>query len=132
MAMQRIPEMKRRFILLDAYERFTEKETLCLRESNFDEALRVQGKKSKLISELAVLDDGDSLSENESQEFNRRLADLKRIEEENAQLLGQMQGENRSQAKSLSKQVSAVSNIQRAYGNSGGKPMSEGGLQDKA
>ena len=101
--------MKRRFILLDAYERFTEKETLCLRESNFGEAVRVQGNKSKLIRELANLDERDNLSEKEVKEFNRRLADLERTESENAQLLDQMQGENRMKARSLSKQVSAVS-----------------------
>ena len=124
--------MKRRFILLDAYERFTEKETLCLRESNFDEAVRVQGKKSKLIRELANLDERDELSEKEVQEFNRRLADLERNESENAQLLDQMQGENRMKARSLSKQVSAISGIQKAYGKSCGKPMTEGGLEGRA
>lgn len=124
--------MKRRFILLDAYERFTEKETLCLRESNFDEAARVQGKKSKLIRELANLEERDNLSEKEVQEFNRRLADLERNESENAQLLDQMQGENRMKARSLSKQVSAISGILKAYGKSCGKPMTEGGLEGRA
>ena len=124
--------MKRRFILLDAYERFTEKETLCLRESNFDEAVRVQGKKSKLIRELANLDERDKLSEKEVQEFNRRLANLERTESENAQLLDQMQGENRIKVRSLSKQVSAVTGIQKADGKSGGKPMTESGLEGKA
>lgn len=124
--------MKRRFILLDAYERFTEKETLCVKESNFDEALRVQDKKSKLIRELADLDDAGALDEKERQEFNRRLADLERIELENSRILEAMQGENRSQARSLSKQVLAVSSIQKAYGGSGSKPFTEGGLEGKA
>jgi len=124
--------MKRRFILLDAYERFTEKETLCLKESNFDEALRIQGKKSKITRELADLDDADSLSRKESQEFNRRLADLERIELENSQLLERVQAENRSQARALSKRLLAVSSIQKAYGSAVGKPTTEGGLEGKA
>ncbi|GEM_PF-906224 len=132
LARQWVPKMKRRFILLDAYERFTEKETLCLKESNFDEALRLQGKKSKIIRELADLDDAERLSEEKRQEFNRRLADLERIESENGQLLERMQSENRSQVRSLSKRVLAVSSIQKAYGSSGGKATTERGLEGKA
>ena len=124
--------MKRRFILLDAYERFTEKEALCLKESNFKAAHKIQEKKSKLIRELSVLDDLNSIDEAERRDFNQRIEDLERIEAENAQLLDQMQGENRMKARSLSKQVSAVSGIQKAYGSSRGKPMTEGGLKGKA
>ena len=123
--------MKRRFILLDAYERFTEKETLCLRESNFDEAVRVQGNKSKLIRELANLDERDNLSEKEVKEFNRRLRILSEPSRKMLSFWNKCR-ENRMKARSLSKQVSAVSGIQKAYGKSGGKPMTEGGLEGKA
>lgn len=122
---------KRRFTLLEAYERFTEKETLCIRESNFEEVRSLQEKKGKLIRELGILEDAELIEDNERQDFDRRLVELGRIEEANGQLLDKMQRQNRSNARSLAKQVSPVARIQKAYGGSD-RPAVQRGLEGKA
>ncbi len=110
--------MEKRFVLLAAYEDLTEKETFCIKEANFDEIRKVQGKKLKLLGEMDALGDRDRLRPEEKEDFNNRVERLQIREKENEERLNLLMGQNRSELKSLSKHASSVSQIRKAYGSS--------------
>ena len=108
---------RKRFVLLGAVEDLTEKETFCLKEANFEKAVEVQAKKARLIGELKRLEDHESLSQSEKDEFNSRLDRLLVCENKNEMALEQLKTDNRSQFKTMSKHSSSVSKIRKAYGS---------------
>ncbi len=124
--------MRKRFILLSAYEELTEKESFCINELNFQEISKVQGKKLKLIGELESLNDHESLSRDEKDNFNARIEHLQIVEKENEKRLGSMKDENRLRFKSLSKHVRSASKIRKAYGSASSPRLQTRALKDKA
>lgn len=125
-------EMRKRFVLLGAYETLTEKETFCLKEANFDAVSTVQAKKARLLSKLQSLEDHDALGAGEKEEFNGRLQRLRECEKRNDALLEVLKEENRTQFKSLSKRVNSASQVRKAYGSAANADGSSRSLKDKA
>jgi len=124
--------MEKRFVLLAAYEDLTEKETFCIKEANFEEIRKVQGKKLKLLGEMDALEDGDRLRPEEKEGFNDRIQRLQIREKENEERLNLLMGENRSEMKSLSKHASSVSQIRKAYGSAFSREAPKRSLKGKA
>lgn len=125
-------EMRKRFVLLSAYETLTAKESFCIKEANFEAIGRVQAKKSKLLGQLEKLTDQDLLTTEERVDFNDRIERLQIEEKENEGLLTLLKKENRTKFKSLSKHVSSVSKIRKAYGSASSPSIPSRALKDKA
>ncbi len=125
-------EPRKRFVLLDAYEALTEKETFCINEANFEEISRVQAKKSKLLAELESLSDTPLLDEKEISEFNQRIDTLRERETSNSLRLDGLMKENREQFRDLSKRANSASQIRRAYGSASNPAAPNRSLKNKA
>jgi hypothetical protein len=104
----------KRLTLLSAYEELTRKEGLCVREENFDPLPSLQGKKAVLLESLSALS-REGIDDAERQEFNQRLAELKRQEDENAALLGRKMEANREECRKLGQNASSASKLRKAY-----------------
>lgn len=120
----------RRFILLSAYEDFTRRETVCIREEDFDRLESLQSKKEKVIAELSGL--ADSPTDTERADFNRRIEALLESERSNEALLTEKMASNRQAYRKLTANAVAANKLRRAYGPANDRPASPGNLQGRA
>lgn len=121
----------KRLTLLSAYEELTRKEGLCIREENFAPLPSLQSKKAVLLESLQSLP-RDGIDEAERQEFNERLAELKRQEDENAALLGQKMEANREEFRKLGQNASSASKLRKAYASQARGEEDPGSLKGHA
>lgn len=118
-------------ILLEAYEDLTSKETLCLKEGNFDGVLRAQKKKALLFQGLEELQ-GTPLRDEDRAAVRRRLEHLKEQEAANSAELQRRMKENREELKKLSANASSASKLRRAYAKPDVADRDASGLEGKA
>ncbi len=117
---------------LQAYEELTCKETLCLREENFDALLATQAKKARLLDGLAQLAE-TPFKAGEAEQFKAKISALQRQEAENAAVLEEKMRVNREQHKALSRSAKSSVSALRAYGRPDPQPPAASStLKDKA
>lgn len=117
-------------VLLAAYEEFTRKESVSLREENIEHMLKIQGKKAKVVAELETL--RDEVEEAETVAFNRRVAALLLQEEENGKLLAAKIASNRIEFRKLSRSSVSASKFKQAYAAPIDRSAVHGSLKDRA
>lgn len=100
-------------VLLAAYEDFTRRESVSLRDENFELLAKLQGKKAKVIEQLRGLEDSPSPSE--AEDFKTRVAALLEQEEANSRLLQQKMSANREAYRKLSQNAISANKLRRAY-----------------
>lgn len=120
----------RRTTLLSAYEDFTRRETMCLKDENFELLAKIQDKKSKVIEELQSLD--DQPDEAEKRDFNQRLEKLLEQERANEALLAEKMVNNRAEYRNLTKRSASASKLRRAYAPTTEKNTSQSSLKGRA
>lgn len=120
----------RRSTLLSAYEDFTRRETVCLKDEDFELLAKVQDKKVKVIAELQSLE--DSPDEAEKHDFNRRLEVLVELEKANEATLTQKMANNRQELRNLTKRSASATKLRRAYAPSGEKKSGQSSLEGRA
>lgn len=120
----------RRLVLLAAYEDFTRRESVSLRDENFELLGQLQDKKSKVAAELSALADEPDAAERE--DFERRIAQLLEKEEDNARLLAQKMASNRQELRQLSKNSVSANNLKRTYAAPIDRSRTSGTLKDRA
>ncbi|EDY81633.1 hypothetical protein VDG1235_1251 [Verrucomicrobiia bacterium DG1235] len=116
--------------LLAAYEDFTRRETVCLREGNFEPMLRLQEKKAKVIAEFALLEAGTSKEENE--DISRRISVLQAREESNALILKEKIAGNRQEVRKLTLNAISANKLRRVYSAPADRSLSSGTLKGRA
>ncbi len=105
--------LSRRMVLLAAYEDFTRRESVSLRDENFELMLKLQDKKAKVVEQLASLDGAPSQAEVE--DFRNRIAILLKQEESNSRLLKEKMAANREEYRKLSRNSVSASKFRRTY-----------------
>lgn len=120
----------RRFILLSAYEDFTRRETVCIREDNFERLETVQSKKAKVIEELSILE--DTPTEDERSQFNKRIEVLLESERANEAMLKEKIASNRQAYRKLSASAVAANKLRKTYGPTYDTLPSQGNLKGRA
>ncbi len=105
----------KRLAALRAYEELSLKESLCLREENYEGLLATQGKMKLLMDGLLALR-GQALGPGEAGEYDACLERLRAAEAANAALLAERMAGNREQFRALSKSASSGVGALRAYG----------------
>lgn len=125
-------ESRKEFILLEAYERQTNKETFCLSEENLEGVLEAQRKKASMIEELQRLKAKRVLSDKDKAEFDRRVKALIEQESENAETLERLMAENRNAAKKIAKKSASASKFRDVYGTSKHSKSAPRSLRDRA
>lgn len=123
-------QLSRRMVLLAAYEDFTRRETVSLRDDKFELMLKLQDKKAKVLSELDRLQDLPDASETES--FNSRISILLKQEEENEKLLELKKAVNRQEYRKLSQNAVSANKLRRAYSAPVDRSIAPGSLKGKA
>ena len=126
-----MPErLSRRMALLSAYEDFTRREGVSLRDENFELMLKLQDKKAKVIAELEKL--SETASENELSEFKRRIEILLAEEAKNSDLLAQKMSSNRRDFRKLSRSSVSANKLKNVYAAPIDRSPVRGSLTDKA
>ncbi|MDQ8186173.1 hypothetical protein [Pelagicoccus sp. SDUM812002] len=120
----------RRMVLLAAYEDFTRRESVSLRDENFELLKKLQDKKAKVIEQMALLQDTPNKSD--AEDFNQRLSELQKQEEANSSLLQQKMLSNRQELKKLSQNTISANKLRRAYAASSDRPSASGTLKGRA
>lgn len=120
----------RRMILLAAYEDFTRRETVCLREDNIDSMLALQKKKGKVLVELGKVE-GDA-SEEEKADFARRISALQEQEESNARFIAEKIAANRQEYRRLSQNSLSANKLRRTYYAPSDNAIASGELKGRA
>ena len=122
----------KRMVALLAYEELTLKETLCLKEENYDGLLRTQSKKAKLLDGLAKLNDVP-LAAGEATRYAELLQALQQQESANAELLAKRMQTNRSQLRGLTRSGNSGVSALKAYGRPDNPPLDRSAnLKDRA
>ncbi len=105
--------LSRRMVLLAAYEDFTRRESVSLRDENFELMLKLQDKKAKVVEQLTSLDGAPTQAE--AEDFRNRIAILLEQEESNNRLLEEKMAENREEYRKLSRNSVSASKFRRTY-----------------
>ncbi|MBK1880464.1 hypothetical protein [Pelagicoccus mobilis] len=105
--------LSRRMVLLAAYEDFTRRETVSLREENFELMLKVQDKKAKVIAELETITDAPA--EEERSEFKSRIEALLLQEAKNTEMLSDKMASNRQEHRRLSRNTVSANKFRSVY-----------------
>lgn len=122
--------LSRRMALLAAYEDFTRREGVSLRDENFELMLKLQDKKAKVVAELGKLD--EETSPTELADFNSRVDALLKEEARNARLLDQKMSENRAQFRKISRSSVSANKLRNVYAAPIDRSPVRGTLTDKA
>lgn len=116
--------------LLAAYEDFTRRESVSLRDGNFELMLKLQDKKAKVIAQLSSLDDSPNPADTEN--FNSRIAALLEQEQVNGELLEQKMSANRQEYRRLTLNAISANKLRRAYSAPAARPAQPGSLKGRA
>lgn len=116
--------------LLAAYEELTRKETVCLKEANWEPMLKTQAKKAKLVEGISK--HTAELLLDERTQFNKRIASLQIKEAENAKTLAEKMKDNRELYRQITQRTKSGSKAIRAYGQPEGTPSRKISLTDRA
>lgn len=122
--------LSRRMVLLAAYEDFTRRESVSLRDENFDLLIKLQEKKAKVIAQFADLEGPPE--ESEVVDFRRRISVLLEEERANASLLDEKMKENRMEHRRLSKNTVSANKFRRAYAAPVDRSVVPGQLKGRA
>ncbi len=122
--------LSRRQVLLAAYEDFTRRESVSLRDDNFELLAKLQDKKAKVLAAMAELT--DSPSEAEKEDFNQRLAVLLEQEQANGRLLQEKQIANRQEYRKLTQNAVSANKLRRAYAAPVERKAAPGSLKGRA
>lgn len=122
--------LSRRLALLAAYEDFTRREGVSLRDENFELTRKLQEKKSKVVAELQSLD--EPASEEEQAAFKRRVDALLQQETANADLLAEKMTGNREELRKLSRSSVSANKLRNTYAAPIDRSPVRGALTDKA
>lgn len=117
-------------ILLAAYEDFTRRETVCLREDNIETMLELQKKKAKVLKELSVAE--VEASEAEKADFARRISVLQGQEESNARMIAEKIAANRQDYRRLSQNTLSANKLRRTYYAPSDNSIASGELKGRA
>lgn len=118
-------------ILLAAYEDFTRREGVCLREDNFETLLQLQEKKRKVARELMERKE-EPMDVPERQDFDRRVTRLLELEKSYAEQLSQKLSSNRSELKQSRQNSVSANKLRRAYIGQGEASSKQSGLDGRA
>jgi hypothetical protein len=116
--------------LLAAYEDFTRRESVSLRDENFELLTKLQDKKEKVIAQLDALDDRPSPAE--SEDFKVRIGKLLEQEQGNSRLLQEKMSANRQALRKLSQNAVSANKLRRAYAVPSDRPKEPGSLKGRA
>ncbi len=117
--------------LLEAYEDFTRRETICLRDETFEPMLRLQAKKASLLESIKRFEKA-SLDPDVAASCQTRIAALQAQEAANQETLAQKIAANRREYRKLAQGVVSASKLRSAYQNISSAPTQSGTLEGKA
>ncbi len=100
-------------VLLAAYEDFTRRESVSLRDENFELLLKLQDKKAKVVAEITALK--DTPVGEEAEDFRKRISILLKQEESNSKLLQEKMSANRAEYRRLSQNTVSANKFRQAY-----------------
>ncbi|MDQ8200028.1 hypothetical protein QEH56_17825 [Pelagicoccus enzymogenes] len=122
--------LSRRMVLLAAYEDFTRRESVSLRDENFELLAKLQDKKAKVIAQLHALPEQPDGAE--AADFNARVAKLLEQEEANSKLLQEKMAVNRQELRKLSQNAVSANKLRRAYAAPSDRPPLPRNLKGRA
>lgn len=117
-------------VLLAAYEDFTRRESVSLRDGNIELMGRLQDKKAKVIAQLESLQ--DEVAQSEMEDFSSRVAALLKQEKENDRVLTEKLAMNRQEFRRLSKNSVSASKFRNAYASPIDRSAPNGSLKGRA
>lgn len=122
--------LSRRMALLAAYEDFTRREAVGLRDENFELVLKLQDKKAKVVEQLQGLD--EPMADGEKEDFDERVNALLRQESESAELLSQKMSKNREEYRKIARNSVSANKLRNVYAAPIDRSPVRGTLTDKA
>lgn len=122
--------LSRRMVLLAAYEDFTRRESVSLRDENFELLLKLQDKKAKVVAEISSLE--DSPVGEEAEDFRKRISILLKKEDSNSKLLQEKMSANRAEYRRLSQNTVSANKFRQAYAAPVDRTVLPGSLKGRA